>query len=507
MGSPASDPLIGKVVGPCRIDEYLSRGGMGNVYRGRHLALDREVAIKIIEPPVVNGEAVVQAVLREARAAAKLEDPRIVQVYDVGQQGPYCYIIMQLMRGETLERMLVRRRFLNPPEALKIMREVAAALAVAHRLGIVHRDVKPGNVMIDEAGQVRIMDFGIAAPVGSDPQAAGSVDFMAPEQAYGGKPDPRTDLYAFGAMYYLMLTGKFPYPASSTNEAILKHRDAPIPCVRDADPSLTRFTSCLIARLMAKTPDERPSSADEVIKALDSPEMLMESQAARMDDGLHAGAPLPPGPPAVPLPSVSPTALSQAIFLGLVSVAFCRAWASAVQADWMAAGFASASLLLPFYLGEREGWRRKLPAAAALLCMIASFYKFGLPGSLDWVPSRAPSIEVLILLGLGAAAGAGSLWEGVFDEESRSLELALWLLALAVVSLALGGASLRLSGQGDLWWPGLKDLAVREGRSFLSSQGLWRWLGVAVLYAGSWVFFPKRKQTVQKIEGRVVGYA
>ncbi|MBI5883013.1 MAG: serine/threonine protein kinase [Elusimicrobia bacterium] len=506
MESPAaSDPLLGTVLGPCRIDQFLSRGGMGNVYRGRHLALDREVAVKIIEPPLVNGEAVIQAVLREARAAAKIEDSRIVQVYDVGQQGPYCYIVMQLIRGETLDRRLAQRRFLNPPEALKIMKEVAAGLAVAHRMGVVHRDIKPGNIMIDEDGGVRLMDFGIAGAVGADAQAAGTVDFMAPEQAYGAKPDPRTDLYACGAMYYFLLTGKIPYPSESTREAILKHRDAPIPDVRDADPSVTRFASALISRLMAKTPEGRPRSAEDMLAALNAPEMLVESQSAA--DVAGTDRMLPPPPPPPPHRDIRPTLSSKAIFVGIVVAAFGRDWLNAVQADWLAGGLVSALFLLAFYLGERSGWMRKTLATAVFLCMCLSFYKFGLPGLATWVPTAAPSVEVLILLGLGFAAGLGSLWEGAFDEETRSLELALWLLAAAVVLLALGGASLRLSGHGGSWFAGLKRLLTMGFQSFLASQGFWRWTGVAFLYAGSWVFFPKRKPVVQKIEGRLVGYA
>ncbi|MBI5622623.1 MAG: serine/threonine protein kinase [Elusimicrobia bacterium] len=501
----ASDPLIGTVLGPCRIEEFLSRGGMGNVYRGRHLALDREVALKIIEPPMVNGEQVISNVVREARASAKLEHPRVVQVYDVGQQGPYCYIVLQLARGETLERLLARRRFLNAPEALRIMKDVLAGLAAAHGLGIVHRDIKPGNVMVDDDGSARIMDFGISGAVGADAQAAGTVDFMAPEQAYGAAPDPRTDLYACGVVYYHMLTGKLPYPSQNPQEAMLQHRDAPIPDIRDTDPSVTTFAAALISRLMAKTPDARPATADEVLKALESPEMLEENQEAAAAAGREAA--LPPPPPVSPRMAVVPTAMSQAIFVAIALLAFGRQWLDAVHADWLAGGVVCALLLAAGYLSDRRGWRKKTAAAALFVCMCLSFYKFGLPGRWNWVPAAAPSMEVFILLGLGLAAAMGSLWEGVFDEESRSLELSLWLLLGAVAGLGIGGACLRLSGSSMPWLAGMRELLVGEFRSFAATHGVWRWTGVAFLYAGSWVFFPKRHATVQKVEGRVIGYA
>lgn len=282
-------------MGPCRIVEYLSRGGMGHVYRAKHLALDRDVALKIFEPPMVNGDAIIRSVTQEARAAARLEDARIVQVYEVGQSGPFCYIVMQLVKGETLERRVKRAGPLIPLEAVQTMREVLLGLSVAHRMGIVHRDMKPGNIMIDESGQPRIMDFGIAARVGAEEmEAAGSVDFMAPEQAYGAKPDPRADLYAFGAVFYFTLTGKVPFPSASAADTILQHRDAPVPDVRDRNPDVTPFASRLIARLMEKFPDARPRDTDEVLRALDDPEMLGSAGvmgAAGFTRGLPLGMP------------------------------------------------------------------------------------------------------------------------------------------------------------------------------------------------------------------------
>ncbi|MFA6317825.1 MAG: serine/threonine-protein kinase [Elusimicrobiota bacterium] len=499
-----SDPLIGATVGPCRIEAFISKGGMGRVYRGRHLALDREVAIKVIEPPLVNGDAVIRSVVAEARAAAKLEDPRIVQVYDVGIQGALCYIVMQLLRGETLERFVGWRRFLHPPEALRIMKDVVGALGAAHRAGIVHRDVKPGNVMLDETGAARLMDFGIAGAVGGSAEAAGTVDFMAPEQALGSQPDPRTDLYACGVMYYFLLTGKLPYPGEGGQAAILRHRECPIPDVRAADPSVTRFAASLISRLMAKTPDGRPANADETLKALDSPEMLQESAVVSASAG--DDAPMPSPPPPVPMRDVTPTPVSRTIFLALTVVAFGRQWFSVVQADWMAAGVVSALFLLPFYLVDRRGWLRKTLAVLLFAGMCLSFYKFGLPGLSVWMPPVLPAIEVLILLGLGLACALGSLWEGVFDEDTRNTNLALWLLGGAVLILAVGGASLRLSLQGGSGFSGMGGLLAGELRSFISSQGFWRWSGFAFLYAGSWVFFPKRKPTSQRVEGRVLGY-
>ena len=249
---------------------------MGNVYRAHHLRLDRPVAVKVLGPELT-GEGFAQALIREARAAAKLEDPRIVQVYDANEEGGIHYVIMQLVLGQTLEARIRQGGPLPQKEALAVMGEILKGLETAHAQGIVHRDLKPANVMLAERGQVKIMDFGLAAMWGNPASrrqnfGLGTPEVLSPEQGLGGPPDPRGDLYAFGATYFFALTGRFPFEAPSPLTVMAMHREAPVPDVRQFNPGVTEEVAALLKRLLAKMPDQRPASAGEVLRALGNPE-------------------------------------------------------------------------------------------------------------------------------------------------------------------------------------------------------------------------------------------
>ncbi|MCR4296532.1 MAG: serine/threonine protein kinase, partial [Elusimicrobia bacterium] len=284
---PDPDPLIGKTLGPCRLDELVGLGGMGRVYKARHLALDRVVAVKLVDAAGdlagANRAALREQILAEARSAAKLEDPRIVAIHEVGEERGIPYIVMQWVDGESLEARVKRLGRLPPGEALEIIRETAAALGAAHKAGLVHRDIKPGNILVDARGAVKLADFGIARPAGAaavpGETVSGSFHFMAPEQAFGAPPDPRSDLYALGATWYYALTGQPPFPGSPM-DALVRHRDEASPEARVLRPEITERAADLLRRLMAKKVEDRPADAFVLLKEMMSAGMLLETDAS-----------------------------------------------------------------------------------------------------------------------------------------------------------------------------------------------------------------------------------
>ena len=308
MSETPPDPLAGTMLGPCRLEALVGRGGMGRVYRARHLALDRIVAVKLMDQP---GTASVRAaVLGEARAAAKLEDPRVVAGYEVGEDKGMPYIVLQWVEGEGLEARVRRVGPLAPAEALAIMRETVTALRAAHAAGLVHCDVKPANILLDIRGAVKLADFGIARKTGAAPAAgetaSGSFHFMAPEQALGASPDPRADLYGVGSTWYYALTGKLLFPGRAI-DALLRHREEPPPDVRFLRPEVTEKTSALILRLLAKDPAERPQSAEEVLAEMASVGMLLSTDASGSPFRILAPPPqLEPALKPAPVPPLPP---------------------------------------------------------------------------------------------------------------------------------------------------------------------------------------------------------
>ncbi|MDX6769551.1 MAG: serine/threonine-protein kinase, partial [Elusimicrobiota bacterium] len=291
----ASDPLVGTRVGPCLLEALVARGGMGAVYKARHLALDRPVALKLL---AAQGDAARAAALAEARAAAKLDDPRIVAIHEVGEDAGRPYIVMQWIDGESIEARVNRAGPLTPEQALAVMRETFAALAVAHEAGVVHRDVKPGNILLPAKGGVKLADFGLAVAAGGgdagDP--AGTFFFMAPEQGYGQAADARADLYAAGGTWLYALTGKPPF-GTNASEAVIRHRDEEPPDAAALRPGVSRRNAELIRRLLAKKPEDRPASASAVLSECAAYGFLLETAAPVADGPLRLLAP-PPAPAA-----------------------------------------------------------------------------------------------------------------------------------------------------------------------------------------------------------------
>ncbi|MEQ1729202.1 MAG: serine/threonine-protein kinase, partial [Vicinamibacterales bacterium] len=264
--------MIGSTVGKYRIVAKLGRGGMGTVYKAVDVTLDREVAVKILNPDV--GDATLMARFRaEATTLARLNHPQIATIFEIYQSDTDLLMVMELVRGETLEHLSVRCGPLPPEHAAYLLVQMLGALSHAHRAGIVHRDLKPANVMVTEAGTVKVMDFGIARVLGAehltmDGMLMGTPAYMAPEQVLGKDVDARTDLYSAGVMLYRMLTGCLPFQADSPVAIIHKTVWEAPTAAREHRGDLPEWCDSVLDRALQKAPEARFQSAEEFRSAI-----------------------------------------------------------------------------------------------------------------------------------------------------------------------------------------------------------------------------------------------
>jgi serine/threonine protein kinase len=306
--TPEPDPFVGRVLdGKYEIIAPLGSGGMGAVYRARRVLIGDEVAVKVLHSRLTGDEKLVERFRREARAAAQLHHPNVVTIHDYGEaRGPegFAYIVMELVRGESLRDILRREGRLPYARAVSLMRDVCAGVGAAHRRGIVHRDIKPDNIIVtpeDEdrpAESVKVVDFGIAklrdlAAEGSTLTEAGmmvgTLFYMSPEQCKGEPLDPRADVYSLGAMLHEMLAGAPPFTASNITSLIFKHVGEPPPPLPE-DLNVPAALRSAVLRALSKQPDARPGDASEFSR---------EIQAAL------SGGPAEPPRPVAPLPTTS----------------------------------------------------------------------------------------------------------------------------------------------------------------------------------------------------------
>lgn len=263
-------------LGKFEILERLGRGGMAEVYRARQPSLDRFVAIKVLHPFLADDPEFTARFEREARNIARLKHANIVQVHDfeTDSETETYYMVMELIDGPTLkdvlERLNSRGEHMDVRDALRITRDAASALAYAHSLSMVHRDVKPANLMLDRGHRVVLTDFGIARIMSSSQLTSGTAmvgtpAYMAPEQGLGDAGDERSDLYSLGAILYQMVTGRLPYDGETPLSVVLKHLNDPIPSARTVNKEVPVSVDTLIQRLMAKDPTERYQTANELI--------------------------------------------------------------------------------------------------------------------------------------------------------------------------------------------------------------------------------------------------
>ena len=275
MTSPPLDDLfVGfqtALAGRYSIDRELGRGGMGVVYLAREVHLDRPVAIKLLPPERALDEGVCERFLREARMAAKLSHPNIIPIHSVDETGGFVYYVMAFVDGESLAQRVRSRGPLPASEGTRVLREAAWALASAHAQGVVHRDVKPDNILIEAAThRVLVADFGIAAAIGADvgEGVSGTPEFMSPEQALGHDLDARSDLYSLGATAFYAFSGRLPFEGKTATEVLAKQVTETPPPLASLGLPVPRKIASIIDRCLAKDPAHRPASATALAEQL-----------------------------------------------------------------------------------------------------------------------------------------------------------------------------------------------------------------------------------------------
>jgi serine/threonine-protein kinase len=276
--------MIGTVLsGRYRLEAKLGSGGMSTVYLARDETLDRPVAVKVMHREMSEQPDQLERFRQEARAVAKLTNPNVVSVIDAGEDGGHPYIVFEYVKGETLKQRIARVGALDTQEALAYAIEIAHGLSVAHARQMVHRDIKPQNVLIDEEGRAKLTDFGISRQLEQDGMTAtgrvlGTTDYVAPEQAMGRGVDPRSDIYSLGVVLYEMLVGQVPFHADSQVGVAMKHVNEDLPDVQRRRPEVSAAAALVVERSTAKNPDERYQAIGEMIDDL---ETALEVEAAR----------------------------------------------------------------------------------------------------------------------------------------------------------------------------------------------------------------------------------
>jgi serine/threonine protein kinase len=283
--------------GRYRVEDVLGRGGMASVYLARDAELERPVAVKVLAEHLADQPDFHDRFLREARLAAQLSHPNVVQVFDVGEEDGKPFIVMECVEGSTLADELKERGRLDPEEVVDLALQICGGLEHAHATGLVHRDIKPQNLLLRPDGAVKIADFGIArsgettrlTQIGS---VLGTAAYLAPEQALGEEVTASADIYSLGCVLYELLTGRTPYVFQTLSELVVKHREETIEPLREVRPDVSERLEAAIMHALARNPDYRPESA------------------AAFAEELAAAS---PDPPTRPLPTATGTAATEVL--------------------------------------------------------------------------------------------------------------------------------------------------------------------------------------------------
>jgi eukaryotic-like serine/threonine-protein kinase len=299
------------------LEELVGEGGMSSVYRAHDTVLERRVAIKVLHEHYSSDPEYVERFRREARAIARLAHPNVVTVIDRGEWDGRQFIVFEHVAGENLKSVVERVGALPVRRALVLGIQIARALAYAHELEIVHRDVKPHNVLLDSAGAAKVTDFGIARTLDVDEALTqtgavmGTGQYLSPEQASGERGDERSDQYSLGVVMYELLTGEVPYSGGSLMAIAMRHVNDPVPSVREHRPEVSPRLDSVVATAMAKSPEDRFPSMQAMVTALEA--CLAElpdaehDRGQQEDTGVMAPAPGPPAPRTQPITPPSPT--------------------------------------------------------------------------------------------------------------------------------------------------------------------------------------------------------
>lgn len=252
-----------------KVLELIGGGGMSNVYLAHDIILNRDVAIKVLRYDATNEEENMRRFQREALSATSLMHPNIVTIYDVGEDGDMHYIVMEYVKGKTLKQYIKEYAPLSPARSVQIMKQLTSAISHAHENQIIHRDIKPQNILMDEEGNVKVTDFGIATSLAATSytktnSVIGTVHYLSPEQARGGIATKKSDIYSLGIVLYELLTGELPFSGESAVSIALKHLQAETPSVRDFDASIPQSLENVILKATAKNPSHRYASVEEM---------------------------------------------------------------------------------------------------------------------------------------------------------------------------------------------------------------------------------------------------
>jgi serine/threonine-protein kinase len=277
--------MIGKrISGRYKILDSIGGGGMANVYLAHDMILDRNVAVKMLRLDLTNDEEFIRRFHREAQSATSLTHPHIVNIYDVGEEDNIYYIVMEYVDGQTLKQYIQQYSPLQVEEAIGIMRQLTSAIAHAHQNNIVHRDIKPHNILVDRDGKVKITDFGIAMALSATSitqtnSVLGSVHYLSPEQARGGMANKKSDIYSLGIVFFELLTGRLPFSGESAVSIALKHLQSETPSVRRWNPDIPQSVENIVLKATAKDPFHRYNSVEELdedLRTAMNPERLHE---------------------------------------------------------------------------------------------------------------------------------------------------------------------------------------------------------------------------------------
>ena len=315
---PARDPLVGtEVAGRFRVEELIGQGGMGKVYRARHLALEKVICLKTLKPALLDDPTLVGRFEREAKAASRLNHPNVIAVLDFGRIGEEgtLYIAMEFVQGKDLRLVLRDEWPLHEDRLVHILAQVLGALGEAHSHNVIHRDLKPENIMVEQRREspdfVKVLDFGIAKIMDSDMPGltrsdvvCGTPQYMAPEQATGSALDSRCDLYAVGVILYQMATGHLPFDGQNSMEVLTKHvNEQPVPPrQKQPDAPISQALERLILRALEKEPSARPQTAEEFRQLL----LAVPAQSAAEKVAAMPAGPPPPDPTARSTPAPQP---------------------------------------------------------------------------------------------------------------------------------------------------------------------------------------------------------
>ncbi|MEV4178847.1 Stk1 family PASTA domain-containing Ser/Thr kinase [Nonomuraea sp. NPDC049709] len=273
MDTTTADPLVGRLLdGRYRIESRIARGGMATVYLALDIRLDRTVALKVMHRSLAEDPAFVRRFIGEAKSVASLSHPNVVHVFDQGTDNDVVYLSMEYVPGRTLRDILRERGRLPAREALEIMIPVLAALGAAHQAGLVHRDVKPENVLMTDDGRVKVVDFGLARAIEATNQTRtgvmiGTIGYMAPEQVTTGAADVRSDVYAAGIMLFELVTGQQPYDGETPMSVAYRHVHDTVPAPSSVVPEVPPLIDTLVAHATAREPHDRPADATAMLVA------------------------------------------------------------------------------------------------------------------------------------------------------------------------------------------------------------------------------------------------